>query len=291
MCCRHPRRPLACSLVGGDSAAERVRRSRVCSLCCPSVCVLACLAAAALLAGGGGVSCLQYALSRLDALGLPATLALFALLYTAVSLPPIWGYSVLNVAGGYLYGLAFGALLSAGCAAVGVTVAHFVLTGCLSGCVNKLLAGALDLRMLAGVAPNRKLVLQLVFLARLTPVPFGLQNALFSVSGMPLRHYLAATSLGLLPMQVLYAYLGSTLRSMEEVFASDKASMAWLALGGQILLSIGLLIFVARKARTYLLESMTGLEHSNSAKRACLGASMPCCRDSDIGLQPEECIV
>ena len=64
---------------------------------------------------------------------------------------------------------------------------------------------------------SNKDAFQLVLLSRLTPIPFGLQNSFFAISPMSTWNYLQASCLGLLPCQIINVYLGSTLRSMEEV--------------------------------------------------------------------------
>lgn len=71
---------------------------------------------------------------------------------------------------------------------------------------------------------NPSQALKIIILCRLTPIPFGLQNSLFSVhESLSAWLYCYATFLGLMPFQVLNVYLGSTLRSMEQVsFFHDK---------------------------------------------------------------------
>ena len=85
---------------------------------------------------------------------------------------------------------------------------------------------------------SRRQAFKLVALTRLTPIPFGLQNAVFATamanadndaSAVPAANstfstgdYLLATCVGLLPCQGLNVYLGSTFRSMEEVGKINK---------------------------------------------------------------------
>ena len=73
------------------------------------------------------------------------------------------------------------------------------------------------LKKLSYLLDSNQDAFQLVLLSRLTPIPFGLQNSLFAVSTMSFDKYLQATCLGLFPSQIINVYLGSTLRSMEEV--------------------------------------------------------------------------
>ena len=57
----------------------------------------------------------------------PATvLLIFVLLYTLVSLPVVWGYIVINLACGYLYGLLYGMAVTVVTATMGIALAHYL---------------------------------------------------------------------------------------------------------------------------------------------------------------------
>ncbi len=50
----------------------------------------------------------------------------------------------------------------------------------------------------------------MVFLLRLSPVvPFNVLNYALSITDLPLRVYVAATAIGMVPPTILYLYLGS----------------------------------------------------------------------------------
>jgi len=58
---------------------------------------------------------------------------------------------------------------------------------------------------------------------------------LFQISDVSLQQYIAASAGGMLLCQVLYAYIGSTLRSVEEVVSSSSSSTAaYIVFGGQV---------------------------------------------------------
>lgn len=88
-------------------------------------------------------------------------------------------------------------------------------------------------------------------LARLTPIPFGLQNAVFSITDVSLPNYLVASSVGLLPTQLLNSYLGTTLRTMEDVIAEQSVS-GYFVFSLQIIISIGLMFYVVHRAQVEL---------------------------------------
>merc|ERR550519_897853 len=99
---------------------------------------------------------------------------------------------------------------------------------------------------------------RLVALSRFTPVPFGLQIA---VSNLSTGRYILASVIGCLPSQILNAYLGSTLRSMEEVMSSEETKKTgYILLMSQVVMMCLVAVFVIRRARLELSRTMTQLE-------------------------------
>ena len=55
------------------------------------------------------------------------------------------------------------------------------------------------------------------------------------MSDISLQRYIAASAGGMLPCQILHAYFGSTLRSMDEVVSSTSSSSAiYVVFAGQV---------------------------------------------------------
>nr|XP_053654186.1 transmembrane protein 64-like [Cherax quadricarinatus] len=95
---------------------------------------------------------------------------------------------------------------------------------------------------------------KVVLVTRLTPIPFGLQNAVFAGNLSGKGRYMMWTVLGLLPTQVLNCYLGTTVRNLDDVVSqSASASVTgWGVFAVQIAISIGLMTWVVRRAKTEL---------------------------------------
>lgn len=98
-----------------------------------------------------------------------------------VSFPCGWGYIVLNVAAGYLYGFVLGMGLVMVGVLIGTFVAHLVCKRLLTDWVLNKVGNNEQLSAVIRVVEGGS-GLKIVALARLTPIPFGLQNAVFSVS-------------------------------------------------------------------------------------------------------------
>ncbi|XP_072900643.1 transmembrane protein 64 [Hemitrygon akajei] len=175
---------------------------------------------------------------------------LFIVGFIAVSFPCSWGYIVLNVAAGYLYGFLLGLGLVVIGVLIGTFIAHLVCKRLLTAWVSAKVRANDQLSAVVRVVEGGS-GLKVVALARLTPIPFGLQNAVFSITNLSLPNYLVASSVGLLPTQLLNSYLGTTLRTMEDVIAEQNVS-GYLIFSLQICISVGLMFYVVHRAHTEL---------------------------------------
>jgi uncharacterized membrane protein YdjX (TVP38/TMEM64 family) len=106
---------------------------------------------------------------------------LFVVGFIVVSFPCGWGYIVLNVAAGYLYGFVLGMGLMVVGVLIGTFIAHVVCKRLLAAWVAARIQSSDKLSAVIRVVEGGS-GLKVVALARLTPIPFGLQNAVFSVS-------------------------------------------------------------------------------------------------------------
>lgn len=142
--------------------------------------------------------------SRVHAAGIWGP-ALFFAVYTLLALVP-WPKAVLTAAGGMLFGMWGGALLSLGAALVGATCSFAV--GRLLGrdAVDRLIHG----RLRRVDALLRDHGLSAVLVVRLVPVvPYTAINYAAGLSGVSLRNYLLGSAIGMLPGSLAYAALGA----------------------------------------------------------------------------------
>ncbi|XP_053323386.1 transmembrane protein 64 [Spea bombifrons] len=183
---------------------------------------------------------------------------LFVVGFILVSLPCVWGYIVLNVAAGYLYGLGWGIGLVVVGVLIGTFIAHLVCKKLLTHWVLAKIESSHRLGAVIRVVEGGN-GLKVVALARLTPIPFGLQNAVFSITDVSLPNYLAASSVGLFPTQLLNSYLGTTLRTMDDVIAEQSVS-GYIIFSLQIVISIALMFYVVHRAQVELNAAIIACE-------------------------------
>lgn len=116
---------------------------------------------------------------------------------------------VATLAGGALFGVVAGSLITLVAALLGATIA-FVLGRRMGRADVQRLAGARGAKLEEWMRQRGFIAL---LYARLVPVvPFNLLNYAAGMSGISLRSYLAATAMGIVPGTIAYTALGSTAR-------------------------------------------------------------------------------
>lgn len=119
-------------------------------------------------------------LQWLENLPLHQSLLVFICLFTLISFPFGFGYIILNMMAGYLYGVLHGQLIVMISVAVGISVSFLACRKCFKDYAKSIItSNALQavLRVMEGPYGFK-----VIFLTRFTPIPFGLQNVVFAVS-------------------------------------------------------------------------------------------------------------
>ncbi|XP_055595033.1 transmembrane protein 64-like [Uranotaenia lowii] len=179
---------------------------------------------------------------------------IFLCLFTIVSFPVTVGYLVLIISSGYLFGFIKGLLTVIIGANLGVAIAHNTIKGLQSKLpMHKLIRNETGRAILRVISGPR--AFKIVLFARLTPIPFGLQNTIFGISAVNSRSYHTGTVIGLLPAQTINVYLGSKLRSIHEVLNDHNAALGLAGYGVfvvEVIVGAALMVWVIQKARTEL---------------------------------------
>ncbi|XP_016287300.1 transmembrane protein 64 isoform X4 [Monodelphis domestica] len=166
------------------SATAEVRTWRYCCLLgtcwCKSFLLVCALAALCFSSLSLVRHYLQHLLLWVESLDSLLGVLLFIVGFIVVSFPCGWGYIVLNVAAGYLYGFVLGMGLMVVGVLIGTFIAHVVCKKLLAHWVASKIEGSEKLSAVVRVVEGGS-GLKVVALARLTPIPFGLQNAVFSI--------------------------------------------------------------------------------------------------------------
>ena len=119
-------------------------------------------------------------LSWLEHLPWIESLLVFVVLFTLVSFPFGFGYIILNMTCGYLYGFIQGQIIVMISVAIGVSISLLLCRSWFKDYARNIItSNALQAVMRVVEGPHG---FKVIFLTRFTPIPFGLQNVLFAVS-------------------------------------------------------------------------------------------------------------
>jgi uncharacterized membrane protein YdjX (TVP38/TMEM64 family) len=189
---------------------------------------------------------IRAALDWIEGLGVwgPVFYVLLYMIFTVCLVPG----SPMTVGAGAAFGVVAGSLLASVAATLGATSAFLVSRYCTRGWVER------QIRSRPTYAAIDKAVARdgwkIVLLTRLSPVfPFVLLNYAFGLTHVPLRHYVLASWVGVLPGSALYAYFGSLARASAQ--AHERSTVEWVVylVGLMVTLLLTLMITtVARKA-------------------------------------------
>ncbi|KAJ9575899.1 hypothetical protein L9F63_007211 [Diploptera punctata] len=180
---------------------------------------------------------------------------IFLVMFTLVSFPFTWGYTFLVVASGYLFGVQRGLMTVVITGNLGVAIAHYAMRTFNKKFPILRLYNSDKMNAILMVVSGSR-AFKVAMFARLTPIPFGLQNTVFAVSNIGSKEYLIATFIGLFPAQIINVYLGSTLRSMEEVLSNKSTAATGFIVFFQIVVGLSLMMYVIVKARGELRKAL-----------------------------------
>ncbi len=186
---------------------------------------------------------------------------ILVLVYVVVSLAFLPS-SALTPGAGFLLGAIWGAVLASLGVTLGATAAFLLARGLLRGRIEHRLASHPKFRRLDRAVAARGF--QIVLLARLCSFfPHDLTSYALGLTDISLGRYVLATWLGRLPGTVMFAYLGSTARSLAEVAvgkaAFGAAHQVFLTLGVAAMAAMVILVAsVARKALREAVDDSSG---------------------------------
>lgn len=133
---------------------------------------------------------------------------LFMTAYVAIVALSIPGAAVMSIAGGFLFGWVLSVPITIVAALIGATIVFQIVKTSL-GSVLAQRAGPLVQKLSAGFADN---AFSFLLFLRLAPVfPFFMVNAVAGLCRVPLRTFIIATAIGIVPGSLAFALLGSGL--------------------------------------------------------------------------------
>jgi uncharacterized membrane protein YdjX (TVP38/TMEM64 family) len=164
---------------------------------------------------------------------------LFAAAYVPAAVLLVPG-SLLTLGAGFVFGVVKGTVIVSLGSTAGATAAFIVGRSIARDWVARRLAGRPTMAAIARAVETEGF--KIVLLTRLSPVlPFNLLNYAFGLTAVPLRKYILASWIGMLPGTIMYVYLGSAANNLAALLSGDQPRSA----GQQVLFALGLAATVA----------------------------------------------
>lgn len=234
-----------------DDGVEAAPTSMFCQVLGVIISSLVCIGAATLIS----VYYMEDVLNWHGALGEWEGILLYSALYVAASFPIFFGYVVLNVGAGYIYGIWIGTAITTVATMFGCTLAVLLMTVCCRSC-------AVATKTQSGYASQIMMLIEgdqgfkIIAMTRMTPIPLGFQNAMLAAtdarSTKPVRERYTtmtlATFVGLFPLQVVWVYMGTNLKSLTDVLHAKESSSSEaesiILMVVEVFITIAIVIFV-----------------------------------------------
>ncbi len=165
--------------------------------------------------------------------------------------------SILTLAAGFVFGLPLGHVLVSIGSVLGASAAFLVGRFFVREWVAKRIASLPRFRALDRATRHEGFVI--VFLTRLSPLfPFNLINYGLALTSVRFRDYFLASWIGMLPVTILYVYIGSVAKDLTELTSGGVQG----GVVGRVLLFVGLAatvlltIVITRKATRTLAQHL-----------------------------------
>ena len=182
-------------------------------------------------------------------------------------LPMAYGYVVVAMMCGLLYGLAWGFIFVVIATLIGLPAAFYLTDKLMRKYIEAKVAKSLRLRALLFTA--KKNGFKISILVRLMPVPVGLISGLLCVADINFTHFYIGSLIGLLPEMFFYVLIGSSAKDALELTSGETKMTTeqkiFFALAGISGVVFGVVVlYYGRKAVN---QAMKEMEEEEEARR------------------------
>jgi uncharacterized membrane protein YdjX (TVP38/TMEM64 family) len=182
---------------------------------------------------------------------------LFIVIYVVATVLLVPGL-ILTLAGGAIFGFAYGVALVSLSSVLAATVAFFLGRTIAHQWVSARIDAWPKFHALNRALAERGF--WIVLLTRLSPAfPFVLLNYAYGITRVRLTHYVLGSWLGMFPATVTYVYAGSTAADLAQALAGHASLGAgrWVLAGVGLIATIAATLLVARRASRNLNQELS----------------------------------
>jgi uncharacterized membrane protein YdjX (TVP38/TMEM64 family) len=203
----------------------------------------------------GGQDALRGALDWIRGLG-PLGPVIFVPIYVLASVLFLPAF-LLTIGAGAIFGVVKGSILVSIASTLGATCAFLVGRYVARSWIAHKIEG--DRRFRAIDEAVGREGWKIVGLTRLSPVlPFVLLNYGFGITKVSLRDYVVASWIGMMPVTVMYVYLGSVAGSLAAGGQRSRTPAEWFLYGLGLVATIAVAVLITRIARRALTQKGVG---------------------------------
>lgn len=177
---------------------------------------------------------------------------IFIGLYIVVCVLMLPGF-ILTLAAGVLFGVVKGSIAVSIGSTLGATCAFLVGRYLARNWVSGKVAASVKFKAIDEAVARQGW--KIVFLTRLSPVfPYNLLNYAFGLTGVSLKHYFFASWIGMMPVTIMYVYIGSLTGDLAKLTAGQRrhTTAEWIMYGIGLLATLVVTVFVTRLAKKAL---------------------------------------
>ncbi len=160
---------------------------------------------------------------------------------------------ILTLGAGVVFGVAKGSIVVSIGSTLGATCAFLVGRYLARGWVTDKIAGNEKFKAIDEAVARQGW--KIVLLTRLSPVfPFNLLNYAFGLTKVSLKQYFLASWLGMIPVTVMYVYIGSLAGDLASLGTGERTRSTgeWILYGAGLLAAVAVTVFVTRLAKKAL---------------------------------------
>jgi uncharacterized membrane protein YdjX (TVP38/TMEM64 family) len=177
---------------------------------------------------------------------------IFIVLYIVVCVLMLPGF-ILTLGAGVLFGVIKGSIAVSIGSTLGATCAFLVGRYLARNWVTGKISANVKFKAIDQAVARQGW--KIVFLTRLSPVfPYNLLNYAYGLTGVSLKHYFFASWVGMMPVTVMYVYIGSLAGDLAKLSAGERTHTTgeWVMYGVGLLATLAVTVFVTRIAKKAL---------------------------------------
>eukprot|EP01135_Chromosphaera_perkinsii_P004540 Nk52_evm10s288 gene=Nk52_evmTU10s288 len=214
---------------------------------------------------------LQPLLTWIKKIGIFGNLVM-VVLFTLLGFPFAIGYTPLALAAGFLWGVVWGTVTICLGSFLGCTLVFFLCKTTWREYIEEKFINKKPV-LLIFLKHVQKNAFKIIFLGRLTPIPFGIQNVVYSISPISYPVYITASILGLVPEQIMLTFFGKKMENLGEIMGGHRklSTLEKLMPIGELVLIIVLICFITYLGRRALKQAMQENEEQMDTEKLVEG--------------------